>query len=107
MTLWVRFSSADGRVGFGVLERDQILEHAGDIFGEHSATGKSLPTTAARILCPCAPSKIIALWNNFHALAAKMEKPAPKYPLFLIKPASCVTGPHDVICLLYTSPSHE
>ena len=97
MTLWVRFSSADGRVGFGALERDQILEHAGDIFGEHAATGKSLPTTAARLLCPCTPSKIIALWNNFHALAAKLQKPAPKYPLFLIKPASCVTGPHDAI----------
>src|ERR1017187_3670357 len=92
MTLWVRFSSADGRVGFGVLERDQILEHAGDIFGEHSATGKSLPTTAARILCPCAPSKIIALWNNFHALAAKMGKPAPGHPLYLLKPGTSVIG---------------
>jgi len=97
MTLWVRFRSADGHVGFGVLESEQILEYEGDIFGEHSATGRMLPTLAVRLLCPCTPSKIIALWNNFHALAAKLEKPAPKYPLFLIKPASCVAGPLDVI----------
>jgi 2-keto-4-pentenoate hydratase/2-oxohepta-3-ene-1,7-dioic acid hydratase in catechol pathway len=97
MTLWVRFKSTDGHVGFGVLESDQILEYAGDIFGEHSATGKLLTTSAVRLLCPCAPSKIIALWNNFHALAVKLGKTAPKYPLFLIKPASCVAGPLDVI----------
>jgi 2-keto-4-pentenoate hydratase/2-oxohepta-3-ene-1,7-dioic acid hydratase in catechol pathway len=97
MTLWVRFSSADGHVGFGVLNSDQILEYEGDIYGEHSATGKLLPKNAVRLLCPCAPSKIIALWNNFHALAAKLHKTAPKYPLFLIKPASCIAGPFDVI----------
>jgi len=97
MTRWVRFRSADGRVGFGVLERDQILEHDGDMFGHHSANGNSLTTTAVKLLCPCAPSKIIALWNNFHALAAKLAKTVPKYPLFLIKPASCVAGPHDAI----------
>jgi 2-keto-4-pentenoate hydratase/2-oxohepta-3-ene-1,7-dioic acid hydratase in catechol pathway len=97
MTLWVRFSAADGRIGFGVLQRDQILEYEGDVFGEHSATGKSLATAAVKLLSPCAPSKIIALWNNYHALAAKLAKPAPQYPLFLIKPASCIAGPRAVI----------
>jgi 2-keto-4-pentenoate hydratase/2-oxohepta-3-ene-1,7-dioic acid hydratase in catechol pathway len=43
------------------------------------------------------PSKIIALWNNFHALAVKLGKAAPKYPLFLIKPASCTVGPSEAI----------
>ena len=44
------------------------------------------------MLAPCAPSKIIALWNNFHALAAKIGKPAPEHPLYLIKPSTCVLG---------------
>jgi 2-keto-4-pentenoate hydratase/2-oxohepta-3-ene-1,7-dioic acid hydratase in catechol pathway len=43
------------------------------------------------------PSKIIALWNNFHALAAKIGKAAPKYPLFFLKPASCTAGPGEPI----------
>src|ERR1700733_14910763 len=97
MTQWVRFRSADGRVAFGVLERDQVLEHAGDMYGAHAATGQVLPLTAVTLLCPCSPSKIIALWNNFHALAIKLGKTAPQYPLFLIKPASCSAGPGEQI----------
>jgi len=93
MARWVRYACADGGVGFGVIERDQILEHTGDIYGKHSPSGKVLPLASVKLLCPCAPSKIIALWNNFHALAAKLGKAAPKYPLFFIKPASCVVGP--------------
>jgi len=93
MTHWVRFKTADGRVGFGDLEREQIAEYAGDMYRAPAATGKVLPLAAATLLCPCAPTKIIALWNNFHALAIKLGKTAPKYPLFLIKPASCAVGP--------------
>jgi 2-keto-4-pentenoate hydratase/2-oxohepta-3-ene-1,7-dioic acid hydratase in catechol pathway len=61
------------------------------------ATGKLLPRAALTLLCPCSPSKIIALWNNFHALAAKLGKSAPQYPLFFLKPASCTAGPAEAI----------
>jgi 2-keto-4-pentenoate hydratase/2-oxohepta-3-ene-1,7-dioic acid hydratase in catechol pathway len=97
MTQWVRFKSAEGRIGFGSLERDQIREHAGDLYGACSPSGKTYALTAVTLLCPVAPSKIIALWNNFHALAKKIDKPIPKYPLFFIKPASCVVGPGEPI----------
>lgn len=46
---------------------------------------------------PCQPSKIVALWNNFHALAVKLDKPLPRHPLFLIKPSSCVIGSGETI----------
>ena len=49
------------------------------------------------LLSPCAPTKIVALWNNFHALAAKLGKQAPIHPLFLIKPGSSVAGPGEPI----------
>src|SRR3984957_5199399 len=97
MTQWVRFRCADGRVGFGALDRDQILEYAGDMYATLAPSGKLLALSAVTLLCPCSPSKIIALWNNFHALAVKLGKPAPKYPLFLLKPASCAIGPGEVI----------
>jgi 2-keto-4-pentenoate hydratase/2-oxohepta-3-ene-1,7-dioic acid hydratase in catechol pathway len=97
MTLWVRYQSANAQVGFGTLESDRIVAHDGDMYAAHSSTGKSLPSAATRLLSPCVPSKIIALWNNFHALAAKLEKPPPQYPLFLIKAASCLAGPQDAI----------
>src|SRR6202140_409689 len=97
MTRWVRFRSADGHVGFGRLERDQVREHSGDMYAEPAPAGNSLPLAEVTLLCPCAPSKIIALWNNFHALAAKLGKAVPKSPRYLLKPASCTLGPGEAI----------
>lgn len=97
MTQWVRFRADDGHVGFGVLADDAVHEHSGDLFVSPTPTGKMLPRGACTLLSPCQPSKILALWNNFHALAAKLGKAAPAHPLFLIKPASCVIGPGEPI----------
>jgi 2-keto-4-pentenoate hydratase/2-oxohepta-3-ene-1,7-dioic acid hydratase in catechol pathway len=93
---WARFRTKD-RVGFGILENDWILEYNGDMFDAPRATGRRLGMDAFTLLSPCTPGKIVALWNNFHALAAKIGKPAPSHPLFLIKPATSVIGPLEPI----------
>jgi 2-keto-4-pentenoate hydratase/2-oxohepta-3-ene-1,7-dioic acid hydratase in catechol pathway len=97
MTQWVRFKCADGGVGFGVLEENRIVEYEGDLFDEPKPKGRIIPRETIALLSPCAPTKIVALWNNFHALAAKLGKQAPVHPLFLIKPGSSVAGPGDPI----------
>src|SRR5439155_12925592 len=97
MTEWARFKSADGRVRFGVLEENRIVEYEGDLFDEPRPTGATIPRETVTLQTPCAPTKIVALWNNFHALAAKLGKQAPVHPLFLIKPGSSVAGPGDSI----------
>ena len=97
MTHWVRFRRSDGRVGFGALEQERIVEHDGNLFDRPSPTGSSVSTDGVELLAPCAPSKIIALWNNFHALAAKLEKQPPSHPLFLIKPSTSLAGPNQKI----------
>ena len=97
MTQWARYRAADGRVGFGLLEEDRIVEYEGDLFDEPRPTGATIPRETITLLSPCAPTKIVALWNNFHALAAKLGKQAPIHPLFLIKPGSSVAGPGDPI----------
>ena len=38
---WMRFRR-DGRVGFGLLDDDQVVVHDGDPFGERSPTGERL-----------------------------------------------------------------
>jgi 2-keto-4-pentenoate hydratase/2-oxohepta-3-ene-1,7-dioic acid hydratase in catechol pathway len=96
VTLWARFRS-ETRVGFGILENDHILEHEGDMFEAPRPTGRSLAPRSFALLSPCTPGKIVALWNNFHALAAKIGKPAPAHPLFFIKSATSVIGPHEAI----------
>jgi 2-keto-4-pentenoate hydratase/2-oxohepta-3-ene-1,7-dioic acid hydratase in catechol pathway len=93
MTRWVRFRTRDGRLGYGALDGEDIAEHAGDLFDAPSPTGGSVRLDDVDLLSPCVPTKIIALWNNFHALAAKLEKTEPAHPLFLLKPASSLAGP--------------
>jgi 2-keto-4-pentenoate hydratase/2-oxohepta-3-ene-1,7-dioic acid hydratase in catechol pathway len=97
MTSWARFKLPDGRSGFGILDGDWLEEYEGDLFGESSPTGMKLPRNSIKLVAPCMPTKIIALWNNFRALGEKLGKAAPSHPLFLIKPASCVVGPGEAI----------
>jgi 2-keto-4-pentenoate hydratase/2-oxohepta-3-ene-1,7-dioic acid hydratase in catechol pathway len=98
MTQWARFRANDGHVGFGVLSSDgSIVEHGGGLFASPRPMTKTLQSGSYNFLSPCQPSKIVALWNNFHALAAKLGKAAPSHPLFLIKPSTCVIGPGDAI----------
>ena len=94
---WARFQSHDIPAGFGILDGDRIAEYAGDMFAEPRPTGKSLALEDCTLLAPCTPTKMVALWNNFRALAAKLGKQAPVHPLFLIKPASCIIGPNEAI----------
>jgi 2-keto-4-pentenoate hydratase/2-oxohepta-3-ene-1,7-dioic acid hydratase in catechol pathway len=93
MTSWIRFQCADGIVGFGQLEDDCVVEYQGDMFADAQRTGGRRRLDEITLLSPCAPSKVVALWNNFYALAEKLSKAPPVHPLFLIKPPMSVIGP--------------
>lgn len=84
MTHWMRFEY-QGKTGFGSLQGEKISVHGGDMFDSPSATGESLELGDVKVLTPTEPTKMVALWNNYHALAAKMEKPVPEHPLYLLK----------------------
>jgi 2-keto-4-pentenoate hydratase/2-oxohepta-3-ene-1,7-dioic acid hydratase in catechol pathway len=97
MTHWVRFRTVDEDMGFGTLVDGEILEHQGDMFGVTRSTGRTLNSKACVLQSPCTPSKIVGLWNNFHALAAKLGKAAPAHPLWFTKPDTSVIGPEESI----------
>lgn len=91
MALWVRFrAAATGRTGIGRLDGGRIAVHEGPLFG--SSSGSPAPTGEyhergdVAILTPCTPSKMIALWNNYRALAEEKSLEAPQTPLYLFKP---------------------
>jgi 2-keto-4-pentenoate hydratase/2-oxohepta-3-ene-1,7-dioic acid hydratase in catechol pathway len=90
---WVRFRAADGSSGFGVLHGADIEVYAGDMFAMPRATAVTVDAGSVALLPPCLPSKMVALWNNFGALAAKLGKAAPSHPLFLLKPGTSIVGP--------------
>ena len=93
---WVRYDLT-GLEGFGRLDGDRILAHEGDLFDSPRPTGQSLPLAAVRLLAPTRPSKVIALWNNFGQLAAKLGLGRPEEPLYLIKSPNSYLDPGQPI----------
>lgn len=81
---WLRFV-LDGQAAWGALQGDEVLVHEGDVFGEHRATGQRVPLADLTWLTPCLPGKIIGLWNNFRAAAAKNQWAEPAEPLYFLK----------------------
>ena len=81
---WVRFEYR-GATGFGALRDGRITIFEGDMFDACRETAESIDISAVRLLTPATPSKMIALWNNFHALWQKIEGTPPSDPLYLLK----------------------
>ncbi len=93
---WVRFIH-EGKDGFGVLQGTSIQVHEGNMFEHPNGTGATLPLSAVTLRAPCRPRKIIALWNNFHALAAKLGVSLPEDPLWLLKADTTANDPGATI----------
>lgn len=92
MTLWVQFEHR-GEAGFGTLEGDAVTVHRGDLFADAAPTATVLPLGEVRLLMPVRPSKMIALWNNFHELGAKLGVSAPSHPLYFLKAPNAFADP--------------
>jgi 2-keto-4-pentenoate hydratase/2-oxohepta-3-ene-1,7-dioic acid hydratase in catechol pathway len=84
MPRWGRVSY-QGRERFGTIEDDTIVLHAGDMFANPRPTGESIPLSAAKLLTPTTPSKMVGLVDNYHALVAKLGHAVPAEPLYFLK----------------------
>jgi len=67
---------------------ESLEVHAGDLFADPTPTGEVVPFASGRWLTPCQPSKMLALWNNFHQAAEKNEWAIPAEPLYFAKTAN-------------------
>lgn len=93
---WLRFEHGDA-IGFGTLEGRSIHVHQGDMFAGAQPSGEQLPLDAVKLLTPTRPSKILALWNNFMALARKLNLPDAAEPLYLLKSPNAWLNPGETI----------
>src|SRR5437588_88306 len=84
MTLWARVTH-EGRECFGTVEGDTLRLHAGNMLANPRPTGESIPLSAAKLLTPTTPSKMVALVDNYHALVAKLNHAVPAEPLYFLK----------------------
>lgn len=93
---WVRFRRGDV-IAIGTLADGAITVHDGDMFNAPQPTGKTISLDEVELLTPTQPSKMIGLFNNFVAAAAKNEWAHPTEALWFIKPSSCFLRPGGTI----------
>ena len=93
---WVRFTDGDA-VRFGTIEGERVRVCEGDMFAGAVPTDRLLPLAQITLLAPVQPTKVLALWNNFHALGAKLNLPVPAEPLYLIKAPNSYLAPGATI----------
>jgi 2-keto-4-pentenoate hydratase/2-oxohepta-3-ene-1,7-dioic acid hydratase in catechol pathway len=74
-----------GRVVGEELTEGSLQVHEGDLFGEAIPTGEVVPLANGRWLTPCQPTKMLALWNNYHQAAGKYGWTVPAEPLYFLK----------------------
>jgi len=96
MTHWIRYHHA-GAIGFGTIDNDRIAVYEGDMFNAPAATGEALSLAQVRPLTPTPAGKMLALWNNFHALAEKLNQEIPPEPLYFIKADSSYLATGETI----------
>lgn len=96
VTHWVRFRHK-GTIGFGTLADGRIAVHDGDMFAAPRTTGETVALDAVEVLPPTVAGKYICLWNNFRALAQKLNLSEPEEPLYLIKAATSYLGHGGII----------
>jgi 2-keto-4-pentenoate hydratase/2-oxohepta-3-ene-1,7-dioic acid hydratase in catechol pathway len=93
---WVRFEHL-GQAGFGTLDGAAVAVHDGDMFASARATGRQLALEGLKLLAPVRPGKVLALWNNYMALAAKLGLADPAEPLYFMKAPSSYLNPQENI----------
>ncbi len=100
-TQWIRYEY-QSQAGFGTFDKGLIQPHSGDMFGVSKFADVPILISDVRQKTPTKPSKMIALWNNYHALANEKRLTKPKTPLYLIKSPNCYLANEEVI----RHPSH-
>lgn len=90
MTRYVRYQY-QGRSAYGILDGETIREIDGNLFGNRAQTGVSVELRAAKLLCPCEPTKILAVGRNYKSHLG--TRPAPDKPELFFKPLSALLAP--------------
>lgn len=94
ITRYVRYEHG-GKIAYGILDGDRILELTGNLFESPRPTGGTVALTESRLLAPCEPSKIVAVGLNYKSHLG--ERQAAAYPGLFAKYPSSIIGPEESI----------
>lgn len=96
MAQWMKFFHA-GKPGFGQVVGDRIMVYEGELFADPRNSGAEIALNEVSADMPIRPGKFIALWNNYHAQAARQNLAIPAEPLYFVKtPNSYCAHEHNV-----------
>jgi len=87
---YVRFRE-HGKTSYGILEGDSIREISGGLFGDRVETGRSTDLKSVELLCPCEPTKILAIGLNYKSHIG--SQPAPRNPEIFYMAVSALLEP--------------
>ena len=96
MSTWIRFTH-HSRTHFGILSNNEIEIYHGDMFNSCEPTGEIVAASEVALLTPCTPSKLLGLWNNFHATAEKTGLPHPQHPWYFVMTSNAYAAANTVI----------
>jgi len=96
MTKFVRYQK-ESTIAYGILDGTSIREIRGGLFGPREETGVTHRLSAAKLLYPCEPSKILAVGRNYKSHLGGRE--APDRPEMFYKPVSALQHPEGPIVI--------
>ncbi|HKX31541.1 MAG TPA: fumarylacetoacetate hydrolase family protein [Blastocatellia bacterium] len=95
-TRYVRYENR-GKVSYGLLDGETIKELRGDLFESKAETGTKVPLSAVKLLCPCEPTKVLAVGLNYKSHLG--DRPAPEKPELFFKPLTSLQNPAGQIVI--------
>jgi 2-keto-4-pentenoate hydratase/2-oxohepta-3-ene-1,7-dioic acid hydratase in catechol pathway len=100
----VRYQSANGTVGHGILTSGTIAVLPADFFGPTKPAGKTIPLETVTLMAPIEPPNLLCLGKNFRSFAGEVNPKFPGEPLLFLKTTTAVIGPEDGIALPNMAP---
>jgi 2-keto-4-pentenoate hydratase/2-oxohepta-3-ene-1,7-dioic acid hydratase in catechol pathway len=86
----------DGKTSYGILDGETVKEIAGGLFGDKMETGKIENLRSVQLLCPCEPTKILAVGWNYQS-HIDTRKPPSEPGIFLVAVSALLPHEGDIV----------
>ncbi len=99
ITRFGRFMLEDGTMAYARVDVENLYLLECEPWLRIRETGRVLPRSAGRPLCPVQPRKILCIGRNYRAHAKEMGQDIPTSPLLFLKPPTSLLAPGETVVL--------
>jgi 2-keto-4-pentenoate hydratase/2-oxohepta-3-ene-1,7-dioic acid hydratase in catechol pathway len=97
MTTFARIHSRSGQPAYARLDNETLTVLTKTPWENPRDTDEKVALSAAKLLAPVSPTKIVCVGRNYRAHATELGNDVPAEPLLFFKPPSSIIGFDDVI----------